>query len=522
MKQNSFLNKNIPFVVAAIFLLVAVAILEYITLKKTNGVFSYPLDDTFIHMAVAKNSALYGVWGVSANEWVSTSSSPFFTGLLTIVYFLFGVNDYSPFLLGIAGALVLISAMQQELNKHTAVSTSHKAACMILALFVGAIPSLAALGMEHTFQIAFTLFFVHSCASVLTNEKSSFSHLLITALWGACMVFTRYENAFIVASACGLLFMQKRFRASLLIAAIGAAPIVLFGLFAVSKGGLFIPNSIQIKVRDNYKLLMNGGVAMLEAAASISGLLVLSLFVIVRKIQQNLFDRRFYILSVFVLSGLLHSVFGGFGWFYRYEAYLIVLGSFHLLILLFEWYEKRERPINKQAILTAAIIVLFTFNLPLRGINALRNFIRSTYNIYEQQYQMALFVRQYYNHQTIAANDIGAISYLSDLHLIDLWGLGNNEVTIARKNGYWNAAFLQSLVVKNNTSIAIIYESWFDNALTGNWKKAGTWEVSYSFMLGDTKVTFYAIDPRQEAALKKNLQEFSARLPKDIKVEVNK
>lgn len=514
------MNKNAPLISAGIFLLAVIAVMEYITLKKTNGVFCYPLDDTFIHMAVAKNSALHGNWGVSANEWVSTSSAPLFTGLLSLLYKLSGISIYTAFFLGVAGALLIIIAMQRELNTNTKLATFHKSLCTILTLFAGAIPSLAALGMEHTFQIAFTLFFVHSCAAILTGNNTKPAHVFITAIWGAFMVFTRYENAFIVASVCGLLFLQKRFKASLLIGVIGAAPIVLFGLYAVSKGGLFIPNSIQIKVRDNYKLLLNGGVAVLEAAASISGLLVISLFVILKKFQLQQRDRHFYILSVFVLSGLMHSVFGGFGWFYRYEAYLIVLGSFHLLILFFEWYEKREGQTSKQYFLSAAVIMLLTVNLPLRGINAMRNFIRSTYNIYEQQYQMGLFIKKYYDKNTIAANDIGAISYLADPHTIDLWGLGNNEVTKARKGGYWNSEFLQSLVMKNNTSIAVIYESWFNKALTDNWEKVGTWEVSYSFMLGDTKVSFYAIDPKEAVNLKNNLREFSKALPKDIKVEI--
>lgn len=512
--------KNSPFISGSIFLLATVAVLEFITLKKTNGIFCYPLDDTFIHMAVAKNAALYGNWGVSSNEWVSTSSSPFFTALLTLSYVLFGLSVYAPFLLSLVGAFLLLAAMQGELNKNTSLLNWHKIVCILITLFVGAIPSLAGLGMEHTFQIAFTLLFVHSCATVLTEKNFNVSLIRLTALWGACMVFTRYENAFVVAGACSLIFLQKRYKAALIIGVISAMPILLFGLYAVSKGGLFIPNSIQIKVRDNYKLLLNGGIAMLEVAASISGLLVLAVFFVLNKLRHQQTGRSFWILSIFILSGLIHSVFGGFGWFYRYEAYLIVLGSFHLLIILFQWHNDTPKKITKPNILFIAIALLFTFNLPLRGMNALRNFVRSTYNIYEQQYQMGLFIKKYYNNHTIAANDIGAISYLADLNTIDLWGLGNNEVTIARKGGYWNAAYLQSLVTKNNTSIAVIYESWFDKELTGKWKKVGTWEVSYSFMLGDTKVSFYAIDPREAAKLKENLVLFNALLPKDIKVEI--
>jgi hypothetical protein len=146
--------------------------------------------------------------------------------------------------------------------------------------------------------------------------------------------------------------------------------------------------------------------------------------------------------------------------------------------------------------------------------------MRSTYNIYEQQYQMGLFMKKYYYKQTVAANDIGAISYMADLNTVDLWGLGDNDVTLARKQGFWNAAFLQQLVERKKAGIAVIYDSWFWKELTDNWQKAGTWEVSYSFMLGDTKVSFYAVDQSQADALKKNLAEFSANLPKDIKVEL--
>jgi hypothetical protein len=38
-------------------------------------------------------------------------------------------------------------------------------------------------------------------------------------------------------------------------------------------------------------------------------------------------------------------------------------------------------------------------------------------------------------------------------------------------------------------------------------------------MLGDTKVTFYAIDKSQTEALKNNLVAFSKELPQDIRVE---
>ncbi|MBE7170909.1 MAG: hypothetical protein INR73_09985 [Williamsia sp.] len=516
------MKKNLPLLSGSLFLLAIVGILEFIALRKTNGTFCYPLDDTFIHMAVAKNVALYGNWGISPNEWVSTSSSPFYTALLALSFKLFGINSHLPFILGVLGALLAIVAMQQELNKKTRLTTNHKALVTIITVFIGAMPALAALGMEHTFQVAFTLLFVHSSADVLTTGNSPWKKVLMAALWGALTVITRYENAFIVAVICSLLFVRKRFLPALVIGFISALPVILFGLYAVSKGGLFIPNSIQIKVRANYVTLLNGGLAILELAASLSGLVVLSGVLIVRKQVQERFDRSAWILLIFLLSSLIHAVFGGFGWFYRYEAYLIVLGSFHLLILFYQWLEGGARRYHAHFALLLGAALACTVNLPLRSLNSCRNFSRSTYNIYEQQYQVALFLSRFYNHRTVAANDIGAISYLGQVNIIDLWGLGSNEVTKARKGNYWNADFLQKFVLENKADIAVVYESWFPSKLIANWKKVGTWEVSYSHMLGDTKVSFYAIDQNKADELKNNLEQFSTQLPSDVKVEYTK
>jgi len=41
---------------------------------------------------------------------------------------------------------------------------------------------------------------------------------------------------------------------------------------------------------------------------------------------------------------------------------------------------------------------------------------------------MSKLIKQHYNRSTILANDIGAITYYTDIHLVDAVGLGNNTV----------------------------------------------------------------------------------------------
>src|SRR5688572_22331418 len=128
------MKKNISVVSGIVFLVGLVFALVFLTLRKTNGFFCYPLDDTFIHMAVAKNQALYGNWGINPNEWVSTSSSPFFTALLALCYAISGLSVYTPLLLSLACGFLIVIAMQYELNRHTQLRPINKTLIVLITL----------------------------------------------------------------------------------------------------------------------------------------------------------------------------------------------------------------------------------------------------------------------------------------------------------------------------------------------------------------------------------------------------
>ncbi len=55
-------------------------------------------------------------------------------------------------------------------------------------------------------------------------------------------------------------------------------------------------------------------------------------------------------------------------------------------------------------------------------------------NIYEQQVQSAKFLHQFYNTSKVVANDIGAISYYTNIHLLDIAGLGSVETIYFNEN----------------------------------------------------------------------------------------
>ena len=496
---------------------VTVAALEWLAMKKTGGHFCYPLDDPFIHMALAKNIVLHGNWGINAQGFTSTSSSPLFTLLLSFLFRIFSIHLFMPFVLSCLGTLIALVAMQKELSRYSALSVFNQGLLMLITLLIGTIPAMTLLGMEHTLQVAFVLLFVHAAGTVLSGGTRK--DLLLAACWAALMTFTRYETAFLVCGAFGLLSIQRKFKEALLLALAGALPIVLFGLYSVGKGGYFIPNSVMIKGNQNLTYLLNGGVTIIEKTGAFAGLFVVALLLAWQKIQAGVKDRDFWILCLFLSGCFMHAVTVTLSWFYRYEAYLMVLGTLQVGKILLYRLQQGGRSGIRRNLAPIFVAIVLLYSLPVRGLNSLRNSIRAIYNIYEQQYQMGQFLKTSYYNQTVAANDIGAISYYANLHTVDLWGLGNNEVMKARMHKTWNNEFLQQLTQQTNTRIAVIYDSWFDKDLAKPWFKVATWQLPYAYSVGDAKVSFYGMTDAEAATLKSNLRAFESQLPGDVKAE---
>lgn len=511
------MKKFFPLAAALFFVVVSVCLVEYAAMKKTGGHFSYPLDDTFIHMAMAKNLAFNGTWGINDGDYSATSSSPLFTALLGLLVKIFSGNIFLPLVLAGIGTSLLAIAMNKELNRYSLLGNTNKTLVIIGALLMGAIPALTLLGMEHTLQTALVLFFVHAVASVLTSGNKK--DMLQAAAWASLMTLARYESLFFLAAAAGLFLIRKKWKPCLLILIAGLTPIVLFGLYSISKGGFFFPNSIMIKSNQNFIHVLNGGTTFIENTRSFSGLVVLALIITFKKYQAKLFDRDFWILSMFLVAAIMHGTLISLSWFYRYESYLITIAAFQILKIIFEWVQENKLKEFLQHLVPAGVVGLLLFSLPVRGLNSLRNSIRAITNINDQQTQMGHFLQQYYQNEVIAANDVGAISYYAHIHTLDLWGLGNNRVMQARKNKTWGSKYLQTLVAEKNAHIALIYDSWFEADMVSTWHKIATWEISDNFSCGDSKVSFYAIKETDSTTLRNNLKTFETRLPKTVKVE---
>src|SRR5579863_5573742 len=88
-----------PLILALIALWVTVGRLYVLCVRADNGHFVYVVDDPYIHMAIAKNLAAHGVWGVTPYQFSSSSSSIIWPLLLSSIYRLFGPHETASLIL---------------------------------------------------------------------------------------------------------------------------------------------------------------------------------------------------------------------------------------------------------------------------------------------------------------------------------------------------------------------------------------------------------------------------------------
>jgi hypothetical protein len=234
-------------------------------------------------------------------------------------------------------------------------------------------------------------------------------------------------------------------------------------------------------------------------------------------------EEKQLLVAVFLITVFLHMQFARTGWFYRYEAYLVSIGVLLLGVLLKGLISESLRAkAKKMSVLLGVIILFFIFALLAliqRGAESLRQIPRASVNIYEQQYQIGLFLREFYHGQSVAAHDIGAINYLADVKCLDLYGIGTKEIAEMKISKNYNLSSVIKFTAKEKIKIAVVYDSWlkYYRIWPINWIKVGEWKIKNNVACGDDTVSFYAVNPREKNNLAKSLEAFSSRLPENVR-----
>ena len=524
----------LPFFAVAVTLLVILGIAFFLTLRHNQGHLSYSLDDPYIHMAIAKNLARHGVWGVTPYQFSAASSSPFWTLLLAGAYRLFGVSDWLPLLLNVLAALGALFVADRTLRRHDTPPLPRAGILLGLLLLVP-LPAVVFTGMEHSLQILMTLLLMDTLDEWLISSKVPPRLYGISAL----LALTRYEAAFLILPAAVLLYLRGRRKAGALLLLSFAVPVLLFGLYSVSQGGFWLPNSVLLK----------GGIPFDMAGLS-------------RSMWVLAFALRALHAPAFLLFALALCASGGIPaadatreayrksliWWiaggvllhlefvpvyiditdFRYQGAILAaallalalccrrIGSFPLGIA----DDERPRGVLPRAVFVAAVGSLGIL-LCVRSMGVMAGVVQASTNIYQQQHQMARFMARYYPTERVALNDIGAVNYRSSIRCLDLQGLASNEVAQVRRRHIPTRDDLRALSEQFGCRIAVIYDRWFPQGRPAGWEPVGEWKIPNNVICGDNRITFYATAPGTADALAQNLERFSHELPPGVEWHVS-
>ncbi len=523
MRQNPGLRYPV-LVALVIYWLFTLGLLSA-SLAKTNGHFGYPLDDTYIHMAMARHLAQDGIWGISPSGFSSSSSSPLWTLLLAVVYRLLGAQAWIPLALCLLFGSATIVLAHWLLRDVT--TPIRQAVYLVLIVSFSTLPVLTLVGMEHVLQSLVTLALTYLAAAYLADGQPTARSLVPLLLLEGLVTTIRYEGLFLVFSIALLCLIKRRLLAALSSVAAGVLVPVVYGIVSVLHGWYFIPNSVLLKGRA-VDFSLNGPAAFvlhlpsnLKSAPQILVLLIACLILYLGVAKRGTADsKERYLVTIFVMVSLLHLQFATVGWLSRYEGYLMVTGS----VIVFGMVDSvisgmsagaRIAGMADQAAAVALVILLISPLVLKMGENLL-GYPLAVKNVYEQQYQMGLFLQKYYSGKPIAINDVGAVDYLGDVHTLDLAGIGSMEVARATIDGSFGEDTIGRLSTRQGTEVAILYSRWYTGQIPPDWTEVGQWTISDNVICADSVVTIYAPGARWLASVTSNLRAFSRYLPPTV------
>lgn len=529
-------RRRVPLIVGLLLLIALTLAIAIASLRSTNGELTYALDDPYIHMAVAKSMAQHGVWGINASSFSASSSSPLWTALLSLFFAATGVRDTIPLLLNVAfaiGTILLVWSMMASERLSIAASTAVVGAIVLTA----PLAPMIWVGMEHSLQILLVFYVLKRVRLVADAGLRGVGETFTFAAACGAMVATRYEGLFLICGCLLLFAMNRRFVAALVCSLAGVLPIVGVGLWNLSHGWFFLPASIVVK-RAVFQssptvdaLWGNIWTNLLHSDAPAALLLLLLTALVLLVLQQRQRDHVTGTagggIMVFAVTGVLHLLFGrfGFGWFYRYEAYLLALGVATVVPAMFRvpHNQCRQRWLGLQTADWALMwLLLFAITALARAVPAHLLTAAATKNIYEQQRQVARLVHRYYDDETIVVNDIGAVSYYSNARVVDVMGIATLDLARARIDNRLTAEAILQAAEREQAGIAIVYENWFKDSVAFRlpWRLVGRWTIADPVVV-DPTVSFFALDAQHALSLHRALMAIQRDLPVSIAVRTD-
>ncbi len=505
-------------------LLVLAAVMG-LALLRTDGHWVFVVDDGAIHLSIADTLARHGTWGVTAGAYESASSSPAWTALLAGAAAVSSAGrELVPVALNaLAGLWILVvlgraqSAIRPSLRRPL-----DAVAAVVLGVVVLFLPALAVTGMEHLLHIAVLLTALHLVTRAPPEALPTRTVATVLVLLAVAGLI-RFESAFFALSlAVALVVEASRPRRPAVRLALGCLvatgiPIAGFALVNRAAGQDWLPNSVVAKSDlggSARSALLPSIQDTAEAMARDPMVLALALVAVAYLVGTRFGGPRGAVVPVMTFLGtaLLHSAFGDYGWYERYQQYVVALGVYAGLVVLSEVADPRRR----RALLVAALAMV-PLLAPLKWA-ALYEVPHSSENTYRQRYQLGRFLERYYDGRPVATGELGYATLLHDGPVVDLLGLGSHDVLEAIEDHRTDAGYWRTLMDRRGVEVVAMYPStlrYLDNP--PEWTLVGEWTLGMERTSAlEDRFQFWAPRPELVGPVRDHLLDFAPGLPHGV------
>ena len=494
------------------------AIVILLGMAETEGRWVYPLDDAYIHLALARNLASTGTWGIQPGEFAFCSSSPLWTLLLAAYFKLFSFNEWLPGALS-AGFTAAAAASLAALLR--ALGGWKRLACLGVALLALPAAVIGTLGMEHALHAWLTIVLVN--VFMQCREKENPARATRIGLAAVCLLATatRMESLFLIVPMAFLLAVEKRWRMAAGMIAASCLPMIAYGLYAQANGGHWLPNSLLLKGHFHTAGSLLAALARLPFAVRLGNLHLYLLAVLM----------GFVFLAappcVGRPAGCVLAAIGGqlvFAQcpnFYRYDAFLVAAAAGCVFAGLSAGPPVRDS--RRLRVLAPCVLLSVASWLGLRGAWATMRSVQAPANIYGQQMQLARIFSGLpaAERGPVAINDLGCLSLYANAPVVDLWGLGSQEVAALKRKGAFDAEAVACLFSRHRVKYVAVFDEWIPRSLLPkDVIGVGRLSISGNHVCLSPHVMLYATSPDAADALRARLAELRKSLPRQTRIDI--
>jgi len=495
------------------FLAVLVGVVAFLLLQDSSfvaagGGLEYPLDDPYIHLAVAEQLRAGG-YGVNAGEYAAASSSPLFPVLL-MPFAGTDFHSWMPFIWNVVG-LVLAAALWGRILWQAGYGAS--ALGMVLAAigplllnFVG----VAYTGMEHALHVAASLAIVLGLLRFV--DDGVIGGALIAGVLLAPLL--RFEGLALALMAAAVVLSQRRLLRGLGLLVLASVPVAAYSYWLTVLGLDPLPGSATVRLDlpqgaglvDVVMAKLAVNLPKTSTQALLGYLAVAAVLLFTPPVRAS---GRWLLVVAVASAGLAHLLLGDFGGMDRYEIYILASLAAGLLAASAAPFARRLPMLPILPMVLAATVYLpgLVSIYPAAG-NA----------VHLQQAQMGRFAKDFLK-EPVAVNEIGHVAWQNPNYVLDLSGAANPMARAQRLRAP-HPEWADDLTAVRQVHFAMIYEDGLPQATAPGWARLGQLNMdAKADTLGRTVVSFFLTGPWDRAPYVAKLQAWQLGLPKGASFE---